>query len=182
MDKNNAVVYRSHYGTTKQYAEWIAEELGADLIERRKANAAVLSGYDCVVYGGGLYGPGGVSGADLVAKHPFKNLVVFTVGLADPQITDYAPILDRNFPDGSHKPLRVFHLREGVAYKKLKLAHRSMMAMMKKSIDGTPAGERDGSDEMFLRTYGGAIDFTDVETIEPLVSYVRGILHLESKG
>jgi flavorubredoxin len=43
MGKNIAVIYQSHYSTTKQYAEWIAKELGADLIERKKANAAMLS-------------------------------------------------------------------------------------------------------------------------------------------
>ena len=37
--KKTAVIYGSKYGATKQYATWIAEELGADLINYKDAKA-----------------------------------------------------------------------------------------------------------------------------------------------
>jgi menaquinone-dependent protoporphyrinogen IX oxidase len=170
-----AVIYQSHYGATRQYAAWIAEELGADLMERREVYPDTLSKYDCVIYGGGLYA-GGILGAGLVSKNSCKNLVVFTVGLADPETTDYAAILNKNFPEGSHKPLRVFHLRGSIDYKKLKLAHRVMMAMLKKVVERKPVSKRSEEDDEFIRTYGSAVDFIDRETIAPLISYVREIV------
>ena len=33
---NIAVVYCSRYGSTKQYAQWLAEDLGADLYDVRR--------------------------------------------------------------------------------------------------------------------------------------------------
>ncbi|MDR2770413.1 MAG: flavodoxin domain-containing protein, partial [Clostridiales Family XIII bacterium] len=143
---NTVVIYQSHYGRTKQYAEWIAEELGADSIERREASATMLAGYDCAVYGGGLYA-GGILGVSFVAKNPVKNLVVFTVGLADPAVTDYSEIMDRGFPDGAGKPLRVFHLRGGIDYKELSLIHKGMMGMVKKSAEKKPGAERSDEDK-----------------------------------
>ena len=49
------VVYSSQYGATEQYARWLAEALDADLYAVRAISAGVLSGYDCILYGGGLY-------------------------------------------------------------------------------------------------------------------------------
>jgi hypothetical protein len=68
------------------------------------------------VYGGGLYA-GGIFGENRVAKNQYKNLVVFTVELADPQKTDYTRILKKNFLPKAVQPLKVFHLRGGIDYK-----------------------------------------------------------------
>ncbi|AEC01791.1 flavodoxin domain-containing protein [Parasphaerochaeta coccoides] len=176
MNEKIAVIYQSHYGATRRYAERIAAELGADIIERKKASAAMLAGYDCVIYGGGLYA-GGILGVSLVAKNPVENLVVFTVGLADPKTTDYTAIIDKSFPEGSNKPLCVFHLRGGIDYKELSFIHKGMMGMVKKAAEKKPEAERTSEDRLFLETYGKAIDFMDRDSIAPLVSYVNGIIN-----
>ena len=62
---NIAVVYQTHYGTTLKYAEWIAESLDADLLNRKKVSVSDLSQYDMIIYGGGLYA-GSILGVDLV--------------------------------------------------------------------------------------------------------------------
>jgi menaquinone-dependent protoporphyrinogen IX oxidase len=175
MAQNVIVIYQSKYGATKRYATWIAEELGTEAVEHRNANPTMLRQFDCVVYGGGLYASG-TSGVELVAKNPCRNLVVFTVGLADPEITDYTAIINKNFPEGSNKPLKIFHLRGAIDYKKLNLVHRGMMAMLKKAIDRKDSEQRSAEDNEIVRTYGGEVDFTDRESIAPLVEFVRGIV------
>ncbi|MDR1514436.1 MAG: flavodoxin domain-containing protein [Synergistaceae bacterium] len=181
MVEKIAVIYQSHYGAARQYAAWIAEELGADLMERREVSPGTLTKYDCVIYGGGLYA-GGILGAGLVAKNPCNNLVVFTVGLADPEITDYTAILNKNFPEGSHKPLRTFHLRGAIDYKKLKLVHRVMMGMLKKLVGRKPVSKRSEEDNEFIRTYGNAVDFIDRGTITPLISFAREVAPQDVQG
>ena len=37
--KSTVVVYKSKYGSAKRYAEWIAEEAGADLLRKLKSRA-----------------------------------------------------------------------------------------------------------------------------------------------
>ena len=67
--KKTAVVYGSVYGSTKQYAQWIADALSADLYENKSLDISVLDPYDIIIYGGGLYA-GGVTGISLISRHP----------------------------------------------------------------------------------------------------------------
>ena len=169
-----AVIYKSKYGTTKQYAEWIALELDASLYEASSIKPVRLAEYDVVVYGGGLYA-GGIIGVNLVTKNPCKSLVVFTVGAADPSITDYSDIISKNITKELLSKIKIFHLRGGLDYTKMTLIHRIMMSALKKSIEKKPPAERHDEDPVFLETYGKIIDFTDKSTIAPLVEYVRAL-------
>ena len=81
------VVYRSHYGSTRRYAQWLAQALDADAAEERQADARLVQNYECVIFGGGLYA-GSIAGAARMAKLygalQGKRLAMFTVGLSDP--------------------------------------------------------------------------------------------------
>ncbi len=171
--KNIAVIYKSPYGTTKRYAECIAKELDAQLFEASEVGPAQLSSFDLVIYGGGLYA-GGIAGVRLVTKNPCKSLIVFTVGLADPVLTDYSAILKKNFTPELLAKTRVFHLRGGIDYKRLNIVHRGMMAMMSKVVASQK--ERSYEDESILETYGKKVDFTDTLTAKPLVEYVKEMI------
>ena len=52
--KSTAVIYKSKYGSTKKYAEWIGEELECDVLETGSVSADTLKKYDTIIYGGGL--------------------------------------------------------------------------------------------------------------------------------
>jgi menaquinone-dependent protoporphyrinogen IX oxidase len=56
MKKKTIVLYESKTGFTRKYAEWIAEELDAELFPlqeaRRSIDAAKLQDYDAVIFGG----------------------------------------------------------------------------------------------------------------------------------
>ena len=175
--KNIVVVYKTKYGTTKQYAQWIAEELNSSIFEASEVKPSRLKNYDIVIFGGGLYA-GGVIGSKLVAENPCNSLIVFTVGAADPNDTDYSEILAKNFSQELLSGIKVFHLRGGIDYTKLSLVHKGMMAMLKKMVlKSTKQNEAEISseDKLFLETYGGKVDFTNRETIKPLIDYVRAL-------
>jgi len=107
-----AVIYKSKYGTTKRYAQWIAQALDAPIFDASSIQPSQLSNYDTVIYGGGLYARG-IDGVKLVTESFDKTLVLFTVGLADPKITDYTPILEKTFTPEQLSKIKVFHLRGG---------------------------------------------------------------------
>ena len=172
--KKTAVIYKSYYGTTKQYAEWIAEALNASLFEASDIKPAQLMDYDVVVYGGGLYA-GGVIGSELVAQNPSKSLVVFTVGAANANDTDFSNILAKNFGKDYSDKLKVFHLRGGIDYGKLSLAHKTMMWMVKKDAEKKPEAERSADDRLLLETYGDKVDFMDKESIAPLLEFITSL-------
>ena len=171
-----AVVYRSKYGTTKQYAEWIADALEARLFDSRMEKATQLIDFDMVIYGGGLYA-GGISGINLVTKNPCKKLVIFTVGLATPENTDYSEILEKNLSTEMRQSTKVFHFQGGIDYKKLGIVHKSMMAMMMAMTKNTVAKKKEieisNDDKEFMATYGKKVNFTNQQNITPLVEYCK---------
>ena len=168
---NVAVVYKSKYGSTKQYAQWIAEALDAPLFEASEVRPRQLMEYDMVVYGGGLYA-GGINGVELVTKNPCKSLTVFTVGLADPNNTDYSAVLKKNFPKDMLPKTKIFHLRGGIDYGKLGFVHKGMMAVFKKATAKQDVSELSGEAKALVETNGENADFTDKGSIAPIVAFI----------
>jgi menaquinone-dependent protoporphyrinogen IX oxidase len=172
--KNVAVIYKSTYGSTKQYAEWIAVELNASLIEYANVKPEQLMSYDVVVYGGGLY-DGGINGVKLVTKNPCKSLVIFTVGAGEPKTSDYSPILSKNFTQDFMLKTKIFHLHGGIDYTRLGFIHKLMMSLAKKfKVEKNP-DLRSAEDKLFMETYGKKFNYTDKSSIKPIVDYVRSL-------
>lgn len=173
------VIYESKYGSTKRYAEWIAEALSCPLFERKSFHPQDFSEYDIIVYGGGLYA-GSVSGIKLLTKNrdalSDKKVVLFTCGLADPRDPHNVSIirnaLAKALPAKMFKRLQLFHLQGGIDYSRLSFVHKSMMSMLRKMLLKKETDELRDEERQILETYGTCIDFTDRESIKPLVSFV----------
>ena len=177
------VIYYSEYGSTKKYAEWIAEELNGELFNYKDVNHDQLSGYDTIILGGGLYA-GNIKGLNLLISgfEKFDNtkdkkLVIFTCGLADysKEINSsniykrLEKVLSKNILDN----IKVFYLRGYIDYKKLRPMHRFLMYMMKKMIIKKGAENYDDEDISFLETYGKSVDFMDRNSIRGIIDYCK---------
>lgn len=55
MMSSTLVIYSSKYGASKQYATWMAQELGADLKEIHEVGAHELIYYETVIFENSLY-------------------------------------------------------------------------------------------------------------------------------
>lgn len=174
------VIYESKYGTTKKYAEWIADALSCDLFERKSIAPSKLADYDTIIYGGGLYA-GGVSGIGLLTKNfnmiCEKHIVLFTCGLADPtdleNVSHIREGLSKILSKEMQEKIKIFHLRGGIDYSKLHFIHKSMMAMLHTMIKKKDYDSLRNEDKEMLATYGQAVDFTDKESISPIIAYVE---------
>jgi len=62
------VINKAKTGLAKKYAEWIAEELSADIFDVSNVSANILIAYDTVIYGGGLYA-GGINGVKYITQN-----------------------------------------------------------------------------------------------------------------
>ena len=174
--KKTAVVYGSVYGSTKQYAQWIADALSADLYENKSLDISVLEPYDIIIYGGGLYA-GGVTGISLISRHPEfiqkKKVFLFTCGIADPakpeNIEHILKNLDSVFTGKLKEQISFYHFRGRMDYERLSTKHRVMMWMMKKMLSKKKPEERTEEDQGIIDTYWTLVDFTDRSSIIPLV-------------
>lgn len=169
-----AVIYKSQYGSTKLYAQWISEALDADLFDVAKVSD--LGQYQTIVYGGGLYASGIIGSDFLVKNYEFlkeKRIVVFTVGLANPKLTDYTKITEKNFPPDMRKSIKIFHLRGAIDYKSINFKHKAMMSLLIKKVNKIDEKDRDEETKLMLETYGQTVDFMDKSTIQEIIDYCR---------
>ena len=80
------VIYNSKYGYTEKYAQWLAEELNADICKNKNLNVDKLKNYFTIIFGGSFYA-GRNKGAITLVKYyeqiKDKKVVLFTVGMFD---------------------------------------------------------------------------------------------------
>ncbi|MCL2042948.1 MAG: flavodoxin domain-containing protein [Treponema sp.] len=172
------VLYFTIYGSTKKYAEWIAEELKGDLFDINDVRYNQLYDYDIIILGGGLYA-GNIKGLNLLIdnyeKIKNKKLIIFTCGLADyskeENINSVKSRLKKNTPNNVFENIKVFYLRGYINYKKLSFKHRIMMGMMRKMILIKGAEKMNEENKEFLETYGKIVDFTDKKNIKEIIDY-----------
>jgi menaquinone-dependent protoporphyrinogen IX oxidase len=170
------VLYRSLSGFTKRYAEWIAEDLGADLYDCRERGIRPLSDYDLVVHCGSLH-RGGINGIEVVKRNLValagKRVVVLVVGGSANREGIAEEVLAANFTEEQRMRVRLFYLRGGFDLRKLNMKNRILMALKirqlrKKEAESLEADERD-----LLAAYANPADVTDRAGIRPLVDYAR---------
>ncbi|MDF2984560.1 MAG: flavodoxin [Eubacterium sp.] len=171
------VVYRSKSGFTKQYAQWIAEELKADIFEAQKVSAEMLKTYDKIVYGGGLYAVG-INGLKLITRNldrlEGKKIAVFATGATPPRKEDIEKVRDMNFTPLQQKQTGFFYLRGGFDYSKLKLIDKILMNMLKLKIKGKKKTTQLEPDEIgMLAAYDKPVDFSRKKNIEELIAYIN---------
>ncbi len=132
---STVVIYKSKYGSTKQYAGWIAEELGADLKNADDVKLQDLLPYDTIIYGAGVY-IGCIAGIALISDNyeqlKDKKIIVFTVGLTDPADKKKCEDLcTKNYSWKMMDTIQPFHLRGALDYKKIGIGNKLMMKKMK---------------------------------------------------
>lgn len=167
-----AVIYQSKYGSTKCYAEWIAEELGADLLPRKNVSASTLAQYETVIYGGGLHA-GGIAGISLLKKNlPLmreKRCAVFAVGASHPTEGIVNEIKAHNAFLGD---IPIFYLRGGMDYHTMNPSDKLLMSMFKKVLEKKQEAELDEWEIFLLDHFYDTFDFTDRKTICPLIEFL----------
>jgi flavodoxin len=174
------IIYFSPYGTTKEYAEWIAEALNGDIYSINNLNQSILKNYDIIIFGSGLYA-GKIKGIDIILKNyetlKNKKLIIFTCGLADySKIEHINAIYSRLKNELSEKIIenvKIFYLRGGINYKKLKLKHKIMMWIMKKMILKNGKEKLSEENKEFIETYGKKVYYMDKNSIKELLEYCK---------
>ncbi|PKM87700.1 MAG: flavodoxin [Firmicutes bacterium HGW-Firmicutes-12] len=168
------IIYKSKSGFTKKYAEWIAEELSAEMFEASKVSADLLMAYDVVIYGAGLYA-GGINGLNLITQNldklNDKRIVVFTTGASPSKEETITEIRNKNLTSEQQKHIQFFYLRGGFDYSKLKLVDRFLMKLLKKKL--SKKEELTPDESGMLAAYDTAVDFTSKKNMDELISYVK---------
>lgn len=170
------VVYKSKYGTTEKYARWIAEDVNADISKAKNVKIKDLLAYDTIVYCGGLYA-GGMLGFSLIKKNfhmlSGKKIVVAAVGATTKKEGAVEEVKSQNLTPEMQGKVHFFLLRGGLNYQKMNLLDKFLMYLLVKSIKSKKAEELDDDAKGVLATYGKVVDFTNRNSIAPVVEIIR---------
>jgi menaquinone-dependent protoporphyrinogen IX oxidase len=174
------VIYSSIYGHTKKYAEWIAGELNADIFELKSFDTKLLSDYDNLVFGSGLYA-GRIAFVSILVKNSKqiknKKIALFTVGTSDVSNEKTVSYIKEQFfskfPKDFLENAKLFCFRGGIDYDKMSFVHKQMMNMLGFVLKRKKPEELQYEETQFLEALGKTVDFSDKNSIAPLVEFVK---------
>lgn len=168
------VVYKSRTGFTEKYAQWISEDLSAELFKVHEIDIDKMLEYDVIIYGGGLYASG-IGGVKLITKNldklNGKKIVVFGCGATPPREKDIIEIKKANFEEEQIDKLTFFYLRGGFDYSKLSPVFKIIMTLFKIKLKSDAKSNPDAKG--MLASYEKPMDFTRKSNIEPLINHIK---------
>ena len=171
------VIYKSKYGSTKTYAQWIGEELGFDVADAKSVKADDLLCYEAIVYGGGLYAEV-IAGVNLITKNleklSDKKIAVYTTGITPVDCREYYDkmVVEKNFKNGVGDNIKIFNYPGKMVLSELSLVHRTALKTLKK-IMSSKENPTD-MERLLVELCDADGDFTDRDAIKELVEYIRG--------
>lgn len=171
------IIYSSQTGFTKQYATWLAEDLGAELLtiaQAKKKSEEYFADADAIIYGGWTMG-GRVVKSEWFKSHipswKDKKLAVFCVGASPNEFSGVEASLANILTEEEKKYAKAFYCQGGLAYDRMKFPYKQLMkafsSMMRKKKDATQ-DEKDMA-EMISKSY----DIADKKYIQPVVDYIK---------
>lgn len=173
---NAIVIYKTKYGATKKYAEWISEELGCEIVDAKNVKIDDILKYNTIIYGGGLYAEI-INGVHMLTKNmdklQGKKIAVFTTGLTPPDCRDYYDkmVIEKNFKDGLPENVKVFNYLGKMVVSELSLVHRTALKTLKKIMQGKE--NPSDMERLLVELCDADGDFCDKEAIGELIEYVR---------
>ena len=168
------MVYKSKYGSTKEYAFWIAEELGCEAVDVKNIKIEKLYEYDTIIYGGGLYAEV-IAGVTIITKNferlKDKKLIVYSTGITPLDCRDYYDklVLEKNFKPHMTDVIKVYNFLGKMVVSELSLVHRTALKSLKKLMLSKENPTE--MEKLLIELCDADGDFTDREAIKELVEY-----------
>ena len=165
------VLYRSKYGATRRYADWIAEETGFDCAETGKTGIGAVERYDTVILGGGIYASG-IAGLSFLKRNigrlKDRKVILFCDGASPYEEKTFRQVCEHNLKDGL-AGLPCFYCRGAWNYEGLSFVDRNLCRMLMKAVARKKPGEREVWEEALMEAGEGKHDWTDRAYIVPIL-------------
>ena len=176
---NSIIIYGSHYGTTKQYAEELSKRTNIKAISFKKFSQQI-NDYDNIIYLGALYA-GGVLGMSKTLKKlnniSNKKILIATVGLSDPtdevNKNNIRNNIKNQIPKEVLEKAKIFHLRGGIDYSKLNFAHKTMMKLLYNAVKNLPNEKQTAEDRAMIESYNKKVNFIDFSSLDKITNEIQ---------
>lgn len=137
------ILYKSKYGATKKYADWLSEKTQFPCIETNKAKLSDVKSRDIILLGGGIYASG-IAGLSFLRKHiddlAGKIIIVFCDG-ASPYDKDAFNEIVRHNMKGKLSEIPCFYCRGAWNVEAMNAVDRNLCRMLRKAVAKKPPSE-----------------------------------------
>lgn len=170
------VVYKTKYGSTRTYAEWIAKELSCNAVDVKNITAEDLLNYDNIVYGGGLYAEV-INGVGIITKNIEKlcekKIAVYTTGITPIECRDYYDkyVVEKNFKNGVPECIKLFNFLGKMKPEELTMVHRTALKTLKKIMSSKQNPTE--MEKLLVELCDADGDFCDRAQIADLIAYIK---------
>jgi len=170
-----AVIYTSQTGFTKQYAQWLAEDVQGDCFTIAEAEKMEFSEYGAIVFGGWCFA-GTIKKLDWfkgkMARWEDKKKAVFAVGASPAENPELQEAFGKIFSGEEWNRVSVFYCPGGLRYENMKPVSKVMMKMFAKMV----AGKKDKTEDekVMAEMIGKSYDISDRKYVLPIAEYIKG--------
>ncbi len=173
--KKGLIIYKSKYGTTKKYAEWLAQEIEYDIMDISKAKIQQVSQYDNIVICGAIYASG-ISALKFLKKYyeilNVKNIAIFCVGASPFEEKAFNEIKELNLK-GELQNIPIFYGRGAWNEAKMNFIDRKLCAILQKVIINKDPSTYEHWETALVEAIDKACDWTDKKYLLPLIETIN---------
>lgn len=174
--KRILVLYGTKYGSTKRYAEWIAEKTHAEIFEVSEFNQSLLNNYATVLFGSPVY-MGRIKHIRFVKRNwkilCTKNVGIFSVTGIPSDDLRQQKVFQASLPDKIRKKVMYYPLRGAFNYRSLSFVDKMLMSGPRIRFQIAYWIKRSEKAKEMLARFYSPQDWTDKAAIEPIVAFVK---------
>jgi menaquinone-dependent protoporphyrinogen IX oxidase len=175
MTMKGIILYKSKYGATKQYAEWIAERTGFPCVRTEDADIRTVSEYDTVILGGGVYASG-IAGLSFLKKNigqlKGKKILVFCCGASPYEQEAFEAAVRHNMKD-ELAGIPCFYCRGAWDMEKMTVMDRGLCRMLQKAVAKKDPEALEVWEKALLEAGTERHDWTDRSYLAPILEEIR---------
>lgn len=168
---NGVILYKSKYGATKKYANWLSEETRFPMIETTKAKIDQIQKYDVIILGGGIYALG-IAGLSFLRKRigvlQDKKILVFCAGASPYEERAFHEIVEHNMKD-KLAGIPCYYCRGAWDMSAMSVVDRNLCKMLRKTVAKKNPNEYEVWEQALMEAGDEKCDWTDKKYIEPIL-------------
>ncbi len=168
------ILYKSKYGATRKYANWLSEDTGFDVKELAKVKMSDLSEYALIIIGGGIYASG-VAGLDFLKKNidslSDKKMIVFCDGASPYEEKSFEAIRNHNMKD-KLKNIPFFYCRGGWDMEAMTFVDRNLCKMLRKAVSKKDPSQYEVWEAALMAAGESKCDWTDRKYLHPILDEI----------
>lgn len=172
---NGIILYKSKYGATKKYVDWLVEETGFDVIETSKAKICEIQKYDVIILGGGIYAMG-IAGLSFLRKNiralKGKKVIVFCDGASPFDEKVFEEIKKHNMKEDL-KEIPFFYCRGGWDLDAMSFIDRNMCKMLQKSVAKKELSTLETWEKALIEAGNEKCDWTNKDYLKPVLDELK---------